>query len=79
MSNMPEKIDLANLFVILFTFFLFVLALFTKGLSHDIFLEVAVFLVSVKLILSTYHNKLLGKALLDKLTKIEQELNKPKS
>jgi hypothetical protein len=44
--------------VILVTFMLFVLALFTKGWTHDLLLEAAVFLVSVKLImLSSRINK----------------------
>jgi hypothetical protein len=33
-----------------------VLALFTKGFTHDILLEAAVFLVSVKLIIMAYKN-----------------------
>jgi hypothetical protein len=43
-----------SLFVIVVTFVLFVLALFTKGLTHDILLEAAVFLVSVKLIVMAH-------------------------
>lgn len=40
--------------VILLTFVLFVLALFTKGLTHDLLLEAGVFLVSAKLIIMAY-------------------------
>lgn len=40
--------------VIILTFVLFVLALFTKGLTHDMLLEAGVFLVSAKLIIMTY-------------------------
>ncbi len=36
---------------------LFIAALFTKGLTHELLLESAVFLVSVKLILMAYSNK----------------------
>ena len=35
---------------------LFIAALFTKGLSHDLFLEAGVFLVSVKVIIMAYRN-----------------------
>ncbi len=40
--------------VIILTFVLFVLALFTKGLTHDLLLEAGVFLVSAKLIIMAY-------------------------
>lgn len=40
--------------VILLTFVFFVLALFTKGLTHDLLLEAGVFLVSAKLIIMAY-------------------------
>jgi len=40
--------------VIILTFVFFVLALFTKGLTHDMLLEAGVFLVSAKLIIMTY-------------------------
>lgn len=42
--------------VILTTLGLFVSALFVKGFTHDLLLEAAVFLVSVKLIIMTYRN-----------------------
>jgi hypothetical protein len=44
--------------VIVLTFVLFVAALLVKGLTHDLFLETAVLLVSVKLILNTYRLEL---------------------
>ena len=43
-----------NFLVIGITFVLFVLALFTKGITHDFFLEAGIFLVSVKLIMANY-------------------------
>ena len=48
------RIGLTSLVVIGVTFVLFVMALFTKGLTHDILLEAAIFLVSVKLIMMAY-------------------------
>jgi len=53
---MKDHFDFASGIVIVITFVLFVLALFTKGLTHDIFLEAGVFLVSVKIILLAYNN-----------------------
>jgi hypothetical protein len=44
-------IDRGSLAVMAITLVLFIAALFTKGLTHDLFLEAGVFLVSVKLIL----------------------------
>ncbi len=42
--------------VIIITLILFVVALFTKGLTHEILLEAGIFLVSVKLIIMAYKN-----------------------
>lgn len=50
------KQDIVNALVILVTLALFILALFFKGLTHDILLEAGVFLVSVKLILLSSAN-----------------------
>ena len=49
-----KHIDTGSMIVIVTTFILFVLALFVKGLAHDILLEAGVFLVSVKLIIMAY-------------------------
>ena len=51
---MREHFDLGSLTIIAVTFVLFVVALFAKGLTHDLLLEVGVFLVSVKLIVMAY-------------------------
>ena len=45
-----------NTLVVLATLILFIAALFTKGFTHDLLLEAAVFLVSVKLIIMGYRN-----------------------
>jgi hypothetical protein len=49
-----KHIDTGSMIVIATTFILFVLALFVKGLAHEILLEAGVFLVSVKLIIMAY-------------------------
>jgi hypothetical protein len=56
MLNIRKHFDLGSLVVITVTFILFVSAVFTKGFTHDILLEAAVFLVSVKLIIMAYKN-----------------------
>lgn len=47
-------LDRASVVVIILTFALFASALAVKGLTHDLFLETGVLLVSVKLILNGY-------------------------
>jgi hypothetical protein len=50
-----RHLDRASSTVIFLTLMLFVAALLVKGFTHDLFLETGVLLVSVKLILNTYH------------------------
>ena len=45
-----------SLGVIIVTLILFVAALFVKGFTHDLLLEAAIFLVSVKLITLSYQS-----------------------
>ncbi len=56
MLNLWKNLGLGSLGVIAITFILFVTALFVKGFTHDLLLEAAIFLVSVKLIILTYRN-----------------------
>ncbi|MGH8850029.1 MAG: hypothetical protein ACREYD_03455 [Casimicrobiaceae bacterium] len=51
MQTVTRHVDSWSWVVIAVTFVLFLLALFLKGLSHDLLLEAGVFLISVKLIL----------------------------
>jgi hypothetical protein len=53
---------------------LFGVALFAKGFTHDLLIEVAVFLVSVKLIVMTYSNSVASKKLEKKLSDIEEKI-----
>ncbi|PLX43500.1 MAG: hypothetical protein C0611_14950 [Desulfobacteraceae bacterium] len=48
--------DIGSVNVVIFTFVLFVAALFKKGFTHDPFWEIGGFLVSVKLIMMAYNN-----------------------
>ncbi len=56
MLNLRKTLGLGSLAVITITLILFVTALFVKGFTHDLLLESAIFLVSVKLIILSYRN-----------------------
>ena len=73
---MKEHFDNGSLAVIFMTFVLFVVALFTKGFTHDLLLEVGVFLVSVKLIIMGYKNSVTSKAILKDLHDIRRLIKK---
>lgn len=71
---MKAHFDLGSLTVIVVTFILFFVALFVKGLTHDLLLEAGVFLVSVKLILMAYKNSVTSQELLNELKEIKKRL-----
>lgn len=71
---MNRHFDAGSLIVISITFILFVIALFTKGFTHDILLESGVFLVSVKLILMNYKSGTQYKNMLEELGSIRRIL-----
>jgi len=73
---MRKYFDIGSITVIIVTFLLFVIALFTKGLTHDILLEAGILLVSVKLIMMAYRNTVFYKEITDELKKINERLNK---
>lgn len=52
---------ISTIVIILATLALFTGAVLTKGLTHDIFLEAAVFLVSVKVIFLTFRTNTMTK------------------
>jgi hypothetical protein len=71
-EKMSEHFDKGSIIIIFITFVLFVVALFTKGFTHNLLLEAGVFLVSVKLILMAYKNSVISK----EITKDLQEIKK---
>lgn len=73
---MGKHFDTGSIFVILLTFVLFVLALFTTGFTHDLLLEAGVFLVSVKLIIMAYKNSVHTAELDKQLKEIKKLLEK---
>lgn len=74
---MNKHMDMGSFVITIITFGLFMAALFTKGLTHDLFLETGVFLVSVKIIIMAYKNSVSVSRLEEKLNKILDELKKP--
>jgi len=54
MLEIRQHCDAGSLVIIVATLTLFLAALLTTGLTHDILLEAAVFLVSVKLVVMSY-------------------------
>lgn len=74
---MKEFLDPASIIVILVTLVLFITALFYKGLTHELLLEAAVFLVSAKLILMSYKNSVFINDLNNELKQIKQLIRHP--
>jgi hypothetical protein len=73
---MREHFDAGSLVIIIVTFVLFGLALFAKGLTHDLLMEGGVLLVSVKLIVMAYKNSVAAKDLSKELRDIKDILQK---
>lgn len=74
---MKAYFDIGSIVVITVTFVVFLAALFTKGFTHDLLLEIGVFMVSVKLIIMNYKNGVHA-ARLEKEIKEIKELIKQK-
>jgi hypothetical protein len=74
--KITNHFDTSSIIVIVITFVLFTIALFTKGFEHDLLLEAGVFLVSVKLILMGYNNSVMNKKLLKELEEIKNLIKK---
>ena len=79
MLEIRRHFDLGSIIVILVTFILFVSVVFTKGFTHDILLEAAVFLVSIKLIVMPYKNIDETDAIHEKLDVIISRFNQDNS
>ena len=73
---MQRRFDTGSLIVILVTLVLFVGALFTKGMTHDLLLEAGVFLVSVKLIIMSYKQSVASEDLVRRLERIQESLGR---
>ncbi len=73
---MSRFVDIGSSAVIFITFVLFVIALFVKGLTHDLLLEAAVFLISVKLILMSHKNSMYIEFVGEELKEIKRSIQK---
>jgi hypothetical protein len=70
---------IVTIIIIVITVGLFVAAIFTKGLIHDIFLEAGVLLISIKIILLSYRNNAIIKNIqkqLDNMNSLLLSINK---
>ncbi len=76
---MKNKFGLGNIIIISLTFIVFLIALFLKGFTHDILLEIGVLLVSIKLIIMNHKTSLVNQALLDKMNEIKKVVDELKS
>jgi hypothetical protein len=74
-----KHMDRGSFSVAIITLILFVAALFFKGITHDLFLEAGVLLVSVKIIIMAYRNSIAVGHLDKKIDKILEKLEKEKS
>jgi len=72
-----QHLDAGTIAVIILTLALFILSVFLKGITHDLLLEGGVFLVSVKLILLSYHNSVSTQAIQSKLDQIYDLVRQP--
>ncbi|MEE4255800.1 MAG: hypothetical protein V2I47_02050 [Bacteroidales bacterium] len=68
---MNKYLSTADFVIIVITAILFGVALFVKGLTQDLLLEVGILLISVKIISMNYSNKRLSQEILKKLEKME--------
>ena len=71
---MRKYLSTIDLIVIIFTFLLFTISLFVKGLTHDILVEAGVLLVSIKIIVMNYRITVSNKAILEKLDEIRETM-----
>ena len=67
---MRVHLDFGSIAVMIITVILFILALFVKGFTHDLFLEAGIFLVSAKIIIMAYRNGIASNRIEHKLDEI---------
>lgn len=73
---MKKYFDFGSLSVIVITFLLFVIALFTQGITHDLLLEAGILLVSVKLIMMAYKTAIFYEDIIQELKNLNDCLKK---
>ena len=68
---MTRYFDIGTISVIIVTGLLFIVALFVKGFTHGLLLEAGVLMVSIKLIMMAYRNRLNNEELKKELHEIK--------
>ena len=71
---MRKYLDAPSTIVALVTFALFIAALFVKGITHDLFLEAGVFLISTKILIMMHSNRQAARHVEEKLDAVLAEL-----
>lgn len=71
---MSKYFDIGTISVIIITFLLFALALFAKGLTHDLLLEAGILLISVKLIMMAYKTTYYFNTIISELRKLNDSM-----
>jgi hypothetical protein len=75
---MKNNLDVSNTIVVVLTFILFGIALFTTGFTKDLLLEAWVLLVSIKIIILGNSNKISNMEIIKKLDEIGKKLEELK-
>jgi hypothetical protein len=79
LRSLRKHFDPWSIVVVILTFVLFLLALFIKGITHELLLEAGVFLVSMKLILMSHKNSVLAEQTEERLEEIANLLRSRQS
>lgn len=74
MPRRRKLLDIGSWITISVTLVLFAVALFVKGVPHDLLLEAGVFLVSVKLVIMSYRNAMASDEVKAELQTLRQAL-----
>jgi len=69
---MKKYLSVTDIIVILITFILFTAAVFTRGITHYLFIEAGVLLVSIKIILMNYKSYLATSSILKEMEEIKK-------
>ena len=73
---MKKYLSITDMIVIIVTALLFVIALFMKGFSKELLLEVGILLVSIKLILMNHKSASANEKIFEELNQIKKRLSK---
>jgi hypothetical protein len=71
---MKKHLSTTDFTIILVTIILFVVALFVKGFSKELLLEIGILLVSIKLILMNHKNAVANQRILEELNQVQKQL-----